>query len=110
MRLQGGRTGVRAVTCEGLELTGLMQPFDTEVFFGERVAVLGGNGSGKSHFLRLLAGDDVAHDRRVAARRPRRARALRADPRPSRAAGPHAARRPHARRGASTAAVARCAR
>ncbi|CAM5300790.1 hypothetical protein SCANM63S_07325 [Streptomyces canarius] len=24
MRLKGGRTGVRAVTCEGLELTGLM--------------------------------------------------------------------------------------
>jgi ATPase subunit of ABC transporter with duplicated ATPase domains len=62
MRLQGGRTGVRAVTCERLELTGLMKPFDLEVFFGERVAVLGSNGSGKSHFLRLLAGDgDVAH-------------------------------------------------
>ncbi|WP_433340180.1 ABC-F family ATP-binding cassette domain-containing protein [Streptomyces sp. CA-253872] len=61
MRLHGGRTGVRAVTCEKLELTGLMKPFDLEIFFGERVAVLGSNGSGKSHFLRLLAGDDVAH-------------------------------------------------
>ncbi|MFI8067350.1 ABC-F family ATP-binding cassette domain-containing protein [Streptomyces sp. NPDC086033] len=62
MRLKGGRTGVRAVTCTGLELTGLMKPFDLEVFYGERVAVLGSNGSGKSHFLRLLAGDStVAH-------------------------------------------------
>ncbi|MFG3060689.1 ABC-F family ATP-binding cassette domain-containing protein [Streptomyces sp. NPDC048231] len=61
MRLKGGRTGVRAVTCAGLELTGLMKPFDLEVFYGERVAVLGSNGSGKSHFLRLLAGGDVAH-------------------------------------------------
>ena len=61
MRLKGGRTGVRAVTCEQLELTGLMHPFDLEVFYGERVAVLGSNGSGKSHFLRLLAGDGVAH-------------------------------------------------
>ena len=61
MRLQGGRTGVRAIVCEGLELTGLMAAFSTEVLFGERVAVLGGNGSGKSHFLRLLAGDQVAH-------------------------------------------------
>ncbi|MET8689907.1 ATP-binding cassette domain-containing protein [Streptomyces sp. NPDC004732] len=64
MRLHGGRTGIRAVTCENLELTGLMNPFDLEVFFGERVAVLGSNGSGKSHFLRLLAGDSenpVAH-------------------------------------------------
>ncbi|MFE0038079.1 ABC-F family ATP-binding cassette domain-containing protein [Streptomyces sp. NPDC059015] len=61
MRLRGGRTGVRAVTCENLELTGLMKPFSLEVFYGERVAVLGSNGSGKSHFLRLLAGEDVAH-------------------------------------------------
>jgi ATPase subunit of ABC transporter with duplicated ATPase domains len=61
MRLKGGRTGVRAVTCERLELTGLMKPFDLEVFYGERVAVLGSNGSGKSHFLRLLAGDPVKH-------------------------------------------------
>ena len=61
MRLRGGRTGVRAVVCERLELTGLMKPFDAEVFYGERVAVLGSNGSGKSHFLRLLAGQDVGH-------------------------------------------------
>ncbi len=55
MRLKGGRTGKRAVVCEELELTGLMRPFDLEVWYGERVAVLGSNGSGKSHFLRLLA-------------------------------------------------------
>ena len=65
MRLKGGRTGKRAVMCEGLELTGLMKPFDLEVWYGERVVVLGSNGSGKSHFLRLLAagGSDpeVAH-------------------------------------------------
>jgi len=61
MRLKGGRTGVRAVTCQQLELTGLMQPFDLEVFYGERVAVLGSNGSGKSHFLRLLASGDAEH-------------------------------------------------
>ncbi|MFE9244717.1 ATP-binding cassette domain-containing protein [Nocardiopsis sp. NPDC006938] len=56
MRLRGGRTGKRALVCEGLELTGLMRPFDLEVWYDERVAVLGSNGSGKSHFLRLLAG------------------------------------------------------
>jgi ATPase subunit of ABC transporter with duplicated ATPase domains len=61
MRLRGGRTGVRAIVCEQLELTGLMKPFDLEVFYGERVAVLGSNGSGKSHFLRLLAGQEVRH-------------------------------------------------
>jgi ATPase subunit of ABC transporter with duplicated ATPase domains len=65
MRLGGGRTGKRAVVCEQLELTGLMKPFDLEVWYGERVAVLGSNGSGKSHFLRLLAAGgsdpDVEH-------------------------------------------------
>jgi len=61
MRLRGGRTGKRAVICENLELTGLMQPFDLEVWYGERVAVLGSNGSGKSHFLRLLGDEPVAH-------------------------------------------------
>ncbi|WP_101525195.1 ABC-F family ATP-binding cassette domain-containing protein [Nocardioides houyundeii] len=55
MRLRGGRTGKRAVVCTALGLTGLMEPFDLEVWYGERVAVLGSNGSGKSHFLRLLA-------------------------------------------------------
>jgi ATPase subunit of ABC transporter with duplicated ATPase domains len=61
MRLRGGRTGKRVVICEQLELTGLMRAFDLEVWYGERVAVLGSNGSGKSHFLRLLAGDSVTH-------------------------------------------------
>ncbi|MBN9170897.1 MAG: ABC-F family ATP-binding cassette domain-containing protein, partial [Microbacterium sp.] len=55
LRLRGARTGKRAIVAEGLELTGLMRPFDLEVWFGDRVAVLGSNGSGKSHFLRLLA-------------------------------------------------------
>ena len=55
MRLRGARTGKRAVVVQRLELTGLMRPFDTEVWYGDRVAVLGSNGSGKSHFLRLLA-------------------------------------------------------
>jgi len=66
MRLRGGRTGKRAVVCEALELVGLMKPFDLEVWYGERVAVLGSNGSGKSHFLRLLArgGTDPEPDQR----------------------------------------------
>ncbi|MEV0757885.1 ATP-binding cassette domain-containing protein [Streptosporangium sp. NPDC050280] len=55
MRLSGGRTGKRALTCTRLELTGLTEPFDVEIHYGERVAILGPNGSGKSHFLRLLA-------------------------------------------------------
>jgi ATPase subunit of ABC transporter with duplicated ATPase domains len=65
MQLAGGRTGRRAVICEGLGLTGLTEPFDLEVWYGERVAVLGGNGSGKSHFLRLLANPEHSGVRHV---------------------------------------------
>jgi ATPase subunit of ABC transporter with duplicated ATPase domains len=77
MRLAGGRTAKRAVVCTALELSvgappagavvptggGLMKPFDLEVWYGERVAVLGSNGSGKSHFLRLLAAGGSDPDR-----------------------------------------------
>lgn len=55
MRLKGGRTAKRAIVAEKLGLTGLMKPFSNEIWFGDRVGVLGSNGSGKSHFLRLLA-------------------------------------------------------
>ena len=62
MRLRGGRTGKRAIICENLQLTGLTRPFSTEVWYGERVAVLGANGSGKSSFLRLLGGEELPHE------------------------------------------------
>ena len=125
MRLKGGRTGKRAVVCEELEMllpavdsdlaVEMMKPFDLEVWYGERVAVLGSNGSGKSHFLRLLAAGgsdpDVEHrpvgDTPVApVRHTGRAKLgarvrpglVRADPRTSRADGPHAAGDPPSRR------------
>ncbi len=59
MKLKGGRTAVRAIVCKNLQLTDLTKPFDMELFYGERVAFLGGNGTGKSHFLRLLGGDET---------------------------------------------------
>ena len=67
MRLTGGRTAKRAVVVTGLELRvdgqRLVEPFDAEIWFGERVGVLGSNGSGKSHFLRLLAAGGSDPDR-----------------------------------------------
>lgn len=55
MRLQGGRTGKRALRCEKLSVPKRFRPFDTELLHGDRMAVLGPNGTGKTHFLALLA-------------------------------------------------------
>ncbi|WP_229073941.1 ABC-F family ATP-binding cassette domain-containing protein [Actinoplanes sp. DH11] len=62
MNLRGGRTGKRSVMCEQLELENLTFPFDLEIWYGDRVAVLGANGTGKSHFLRLLAAGGTEPD------------------------------------------------
>lgn len=63
VRLRGARTGKKAVTVEAPELHGVTDPFDLQLWYGERVAVVGGNGAGKSTFLRVLGGDDdVPHD------------------------------------------------
>jgi ATPase subunit of ABC transporter with duplicated ATPase domains len=63
MRLDGADSGKVVLRIQGVELLGLTDRFDLEVRFGDRVAVLGPNGTGKSHLLRLLAGDPtVDHD------------------------------------------------
>ena len=65
-----------------------MKPFDLEVWYGERVAVLGSNGSGKSHFLRLLAagGSDPDKEHQPVGRRRRSSRST-TPARPSSARG-----------------------
>jgi ATPase subunit of ABC transporter with duplicated ATPase domains len=62
MNLRGGRTAKRAVICTDLEMEDLTFPFDLEIWYGDRVAVLGANGTGKSHFLRLLAAGGTEPD------------------------------------------------
>ena len=57
MRLEGADSGKVALRLTGLEISGLTDRFDLEVRYGDRVAILGPNGTGKSHLLRLLAGD-----------------------------------------------------
>jgi ATPase subunit of ABC transporter with duplicated ATPase domains len=48
-------------TCAGSRSTGLVGPFSEEIHFGEGIGVIGPNGSGKAHLIRLLAGEAVAH-------------------------------------------------
>jgi ATPase subunit of ABC transporter with duplicated ATPase domains len=61
IRLRGNRTGKKVLTCDRLELLGMTDAFDAEVWFGDRIAVIGANGAGKSHFLNLVAGKEVDH-------------------------------------------------
>jgi ATPase subunit of ABC transporter with duplicated ATPase domains len=61
IRLGGGRTGTIALRVKELVFPGLTQPFTIEILFGQRVGVIGKNGTGKSHFVRLLAGHAVDH-------------------------------------------------
>jgi ATPase subunit of ABC transporter with duplicated ATPase domains len=66
VRLRGGDSARRVVALKHVAIEGLVRPFDEEVHFGERVGVIGPNGSGKTHLIRLLADEGgVAHDGEV---------------------------------------------
>jgi ATPase subunit of ABC transporter with duplicated ATPase domains len=65
VRLRGGDSGRVVLRLRDVAIDGLLAPFANEVRLGERVGVVGPNGSGKTHLLRLLAGEDLGHEGEV---------------------------------------------
>jgi ATPase subunit of ABC transporter with duplicated ATPase domains len=66
VRLRGADSARRVVDLRDVAIPGIVRRFSDEVRLGERVGLIGPNGSGKTHLMRLLAGEDVAHEGRVA--------------------------------------------
>ena len=55
VRLRGGDAARRVAKLEGVSIGDLFLPFSDEIHHGERLGLVGPNGTGKSHLLRALA-------------------------------------------------------
>jgi ATPase subunit of ABC transporter with duplicated ATPase domains len=62
VRLRGADSARRVLDLRALGVPGLVKPFTDEVHFGERVGIVGPNGGGKTHLMRILSGDEPASE------------------------------------------------
>ena len=58
MRIRGGDSARLALVVKKLGIDGLVRPFSDEFHYGERVAIVGPNGGGKTHLMRAFAGEN----------------------------------------------------
>jgi ATPase subunit of ABC transporter with duplicated ATPase domains len=56
VNLRGANSARRVVKLDGVSVEDLFFPFSDEVYFGERIGLIGPNGTGKTHLLGALIG------------------------------------------------------
>ncbi len=66
VNLRGADSARRVIKIDDVSIGDLFLPFTDEVYFGERVGLIGPNGTGKSHLLRALAGELPADEGTIA--------------------------------------------
>src|SRR3954470_10770294 len=60
MRIRGGDSARLALVVKELSIEDLVKPFSEEFHYGERVAIVGPNGGGKTHLMRAFAGEELS--------------------------------------------------